>query len=58
MTEEVVHYYNVIMGQQACGMPVNREVGNFTVFPEKVNCPVCVSVLDSKKQVNEGGSGK
>jgi len=55
--ERVVHYYNVIKGQCACGAAVNHEEKTFSVFPDLVSCPKCLNALTPKEGKSEGKSG-
>jgi hypothetical protein len=57
MEEGLVHYYNVITGKCACGAAARREVKTFSVFPDKVNCPLCLKRIKAQEGKSEGKSG-
>ena len=57
MEEPRVHFYNVITGRCACGAVPVREPKSFSVFPELVNCPQCLTGLKPKDEKSEGKSG-
>jgi hypothetical protein len=57
MEEGLVHYYNVITGKCACGAAARREVKTFSVFPDQVNCPLCLKRIKSAEGKSEGKSG-
>lgn len=48
VSEEVVHFYNVITGTVCCGLDLEK-APNRTVFPERATCPSCRQKLDDGK---------
>jgi hypothetical protein len=49
--ENVVHFYNVILGKIPCGAESKPEERNYSVFPEQVNCPKCMDSVPFKSRV-------
>jgi len=46
---ELIHYYNVVTGQIACGLKLIPGAAR-TVFPDRVTCPICLKMTRQHDQ--------
>jgi hypothetical protein len=52
--EEVVHYYNVILGKIPCGANTRSGEKNYAVFLDRVSCADCLSANGKNKGKSVG----
>lgn len=58
MEENVVHYYNVILGKIPCGARCAGPEKNFTVFRERVTCADCLQSVGKRARESQMDAGE